>query len=135
MQTEARASSLAGWARRRALGDRVPGRRVAAAKVPSAYTRMTARSVNAGAHRASAQRAFLIATQLLEIKLTSSQQTRKHFLIATKFDCLAHVARTRPLPFDPAQRDLRMNRAAARFTDSKPQPAFALHSQLVTLNF
>jgi hypothetical protein len=27
-----------------------------------------------------------------------------------------------PLPFDPALRDLRMNRAAARFTKSKPWP-------------
>ena len=36
--------------------------------------------------------AFLIATrQLLEIELTPSQQTRKHFLIATNFDLSASV--------------------------------------------
>jgi hypothetical protein len=33
--------------------------------------------------------AFLIATQILDIHLTRSQQTRKHFLIATKFDISA----------------------------------------------
>jgi hypothetical protein len=132
METEAEAR---GWARGHALGDSVSGRRVAAAQVPSAYTRMTARSVNAGAHCASARRAiligsapiknrriplkplamffsnrpkraylrarfahawrttnhqshfsthaFLIATQLLKIELTGSQQKRKYFLIAT----------------------------------------------------
>jgi hypothetical protein len=35
-------------------------------------------------------RAFLIATQLLEIRRTCSQQTRKLFLIATFFRCLAY---------------------------------------------
>jgi len=39
---EARARGLAGWARGRALGNGVPGCWVTAAKVPSAYTRMTA---------------------------------------------------------------------------------------------
>jgi hypothetical protein len=63
MDTDARARGLAGWARGRALGDSVSARRVAAAKVPGAYTRITARSVNAGAHRASAQRAILIASR------------------------------------------------------------------------
>jgi hypothetical protein len=33
--------------------------------------------------------AFLIATHILNINLTRSQQTRKHFLIATKFDISA----------------------------------------------
>jgi hypothetical protein len=52
METVARARGLAGWARGRALGDSVCGRRVAAAKVPGAYTQLTPRSVIAGAHRA-----------------------------------------------------------------------------------
>jgi len=39
METGARARGLAGWARGRALGDGVCGRRVAAAKVPRALTR------------------------------------------------------------------------------------------------
>ena len=63
MGTVARARGLAGWARGRALGDSVSGRRVAAAKVPGAYTQLTPRSVIAGAHRASAQRAILIASR------------------------------------------------------------------------
>ena len=83
METGARARGLAGWARERALGDGVCGRRVAAAKVPSACTRMAAHSVNVGAQCASARRAILIASQLLEIELTCSQQTRKLFLIAS----------------------------------------------------
>jgi hypothetical protein len=58
METAARARGWAGWARGRALGDSVSGRRVAAAKVPGAYTRMPARNLNAGA-----QRAFLIASR------------------------------------------------------------------------
>jgi hypothetical protein len=49
METEVRARGLASWAR---------GRTVVAAQVPSAYTRMTARSMNPGAHRA-----FLIASR------------------------------------------------------------------------
>jgi hypothetical protein len=44
METEARATGLAGWARGRALGDGVCGCWVAAAKVPGAYTGMTAHS-------------------------------------------------------------------------------------------
>src|SRR5277367_6040160 len=90
METEARARGLAGRAHRRALGDSVSARSVAAAKVPSAYTRKTSRSVNASPHHASAKRAFLIAhafliasRQILKIRLTHSQQTRKHFLIAS----------------------------------------------------
>src|SRR5271154_4982857 len=90
METVARARGLAGWAHRRALGNTVAARKVGAAKVPSAYTRKTSRSVNATAHRAYAQRAFLIAhafliasRQILKIRLTHSQQTRKHFLIAS----------------------------------------------------
>jgi hypothetical protein len=58
METEARARGLADWARRRALDESVCGRTVVAAHVPSAYTRMTARSMNPGAHRA-----FLIASR------------------------------------------------------------------------
>jgi hypothetical protein len=58
MQTEVRARGLAGWARGRALGESVCGRTVVAAQAPSAYTRMTARSMNPGAHRA-----FLIASR------------------------------------------------------------------------
>jgi hypothetical protein len=73
METEARARGLVGCARGRALGDSVSGRSVAASKVPSAHTRMTARTVNAGAHRGSAQRAFLIATQILNLDLTPSK--------------------------------------------------------------
>ena len=81
MQTAARARGLAGWTRERALGDSVSGRRVAAAKVPSCYARMTARSgrvprlrdpplrMPAKMMRSGAQRAILIATQLLDIKL------------------------------------------------------------------
>jgi len=44
METGARARGLAGWARGCALGDGVPGRWVAAARVPGAHTRMTAGS-------------------------------------------------------------------------------------------
>jgi hypothetical protein len=51
---------LAGWARKRALGDAISGRRVAVAKVPGAYTRIAARNVNPAVHCASAQRAILI---------------------------------------------------------------------------
>jgi len=58
METQARTKGLAGCARRRALGESVCRRTVAAAKLPSAYTRMTARSMNPGAHRA-----FLIASR------------------------------------------------------------------------
>src|SRR5271156_2019677 len=90
METVARARGLAGWARRRALGDSVSAREVGAAKVPSAYTQMTPRSVNASPHHASAQRAFLIAhafliasRQILKNPVTHSQQKRKHFLIAS----------------------------------------------------
>ena len=43
-------------------------------------------------HRTS--HALLIATQILDIHLTCSQQTRKLFLIATFFDCLAHACST-----------------------------------------
>jgi hypothetical protein len=60
METEVRARGLAGWARGRALGDSVYRRRVAAAKMPSAYTRIAPRSVNASAHYPSGQRAILI---------------------------------------------------------------------------
>jgi hypothetical protein len=58
METEARTRGLAGWAHRRALGESVSARRFAAAHVPSAYTRMTARSMNPGAYPA-----FLIASR------------------------------------------------------------------------
>src|SRR5277367_1076599 len=95
METAARARGLAGRTRRRALGDSVSVRRVAAAEVPRGYARITARSgrvprlrdrplrMPAKMMRSGAQRAILIATQLLDIELTSSQQTRKHFLIAS----------------------------------------------------
>ena len=99
METEARARGLAGWARGRALGDSVFGRRVAAARVPDAYTRMTAHGVSVGAHRASAQRAILIASrQILKIRLTHSQQTRKLFLIASFSAISAPARRGEPLP-------------------------------------
>jgi hypothetical protein len=90
METEAWSRGLAGWVRERALGDGVSGCRIAAAKVPGAYTRMTAHSVSAIAQRSSARCAFLISSrQLLEIELTSSQQTRKLFLISSFFAVLA----------------------------------------------
>ena len=60
IETDARASGLAGWARKRALGDAISGRRVAVAKMPGAYTRIAARNVNPAVHCASAQRAILI---------------------------------------------------------------------------
>src|ERR1700685_2866935 len=60
METGARTRGLAGWARGRALGDRVSGRWFAAAKVPGAYTRITAHSVSVGAPCASARCAILI---------------------------------------------------------------------------
>jgi len=47
METGARERGSAGWARERPLGDGVSGRRIAAAKVPGAHTRMTAHSVSA----------------------------------------------------------------------------------------
>jgi len=83
METGVRARGLPGWARGRTLGDGVSGRRVAAAKDPGAYTRMAAHSVNVGAKYASTRCAILIASQLLEIELTRSQQTTKLFLIAS----------------------------------------------------
>jgi hypothetical protein len=119
METEARARGLAGWARRRALGDSVSGHRVAAAKVPGAYTRIAAPSVNAGAHVSRttnhqshfSTHAFLIATrQLLEIELTSSQQTRKHFPIATFYACLGWRREFANHP----KRDCRSQECAAR---------------------
>jgi hypothetical protein len=66
METETRERGLAGRARGRALGDSVSGRRVAAAKVPTAYPRVMVRSVNAGAHRASAQRAILVGSAAIK---------------------------------------------------------------------
>ena len=101
MQTATRARGVAaesdGRTRGRALGDSLSGRRLAAAKVPSGYARMAARSwrlldlslrMPAKMMRSGAQRAILIATQLLDIELTSSQQTRKHFLMCTFWGCL-----------------------------------------------
>ena len=44
METGARATGMAGWARERGLGDGVSGRRVATVKAPSAYTQTTAHS-------------------------------------------------------------------------------------------
>jgi hypothetical protein len=41
---------------------------------------------------------FLIATQILNINLTRSQQTRKHFLIATKFDISAPAPHSKNPP-------------------------------------
>ena len=112
METAARARGLAaesdGRTRGRALGDSVTGRRLAAAKVPSGYARMAARSgrvprlrdrplrVAATMMRSGAPRAILIATQLLDIKLTGSQQTRKHFLMCTFWGCLERC--TSPIP-------------------------------------
>src|SRR5271168_579459 len=107
METAARARGLAGWRRGCALGDSVSGRRIAAAKAPSGYARMTSRSgrvprlwdrplrMPAKMMRSGAQRAILIATQLLDIELTSSQQTRKHFLMCTFWGCLER--RTSPI--------------------------------------
>ena len=85
METGTPARGLAGRARERALGDGVSGCRVAAAKVPGAYTQMTAPlRMPAKMMRGGARRAILIASrQILEIRLNCSQQTRKHFLIAT----------------------------------------------------
>jgi hypothetical protein len=76
METEARARGLAGCVRRRALGDSVSVRPVAAAQVPSACTRMTARSMNPGAHRA-----FLIASrQNIKNRANSLTTNEKTFL-------------------------------------------------------
>ena len=96
----------AGWARERALGDRVCGRWVAAVKVPGAYMRMTTRigrvpqprvpplRMPAKMMRGATRCAILIGSrQLLEIELTRSQQTRKHFPIATFFDSLPPAPR------------------------------------------
>ena len=85
METGTRARGLAGRARERALGDGVSGCRVAAAKVPGAYTQMTAPlRMPAKMRRGGARRAILIASrQILEIRLNCSQQSRKYFLIAT----------------------------------------------------
>ena len=89
MESGARARGLvAGWARGPALGNGVCGRRVATAKESSAYTRTTTRSVNVGAQSASARCAILIASQVLEIELTRSQQMRKPLRI-TNFSGLS----------------------------------------------
>src|SRR5580658_10669621 len=99
METEVRARGLAGWARGRALGDSVSRRSVAAAKVPGAYARMAPRSMNPGAHGATTQRPILIASrQILKIHLTHSQQTRKHFLIASFSAVSAPARRGGPAP-------------------------------------
>jgi len=63
------------------------GRRFAARNSPIT----TQKSVIVTSHPHSPQ--FLIATQILNIELTRSQQTRKNFLIATKFDFLAPAPR------------------------------------------
>ena len=111
METRTRARGLAGCARGRALGDGVSGCRVAPAKVPDACTRMTGHSgrvprlpdrplrIPAKMMRGGARCACLIASrQLLEIRLTRSQQTRKLFLIAS------FSAVSAPLPTNPDPR-------------------------------
>jgi len=55
MGTGARARGLACWSRGRVLARSVSARQVAAAKVPSAYTGMTARSVSVAAQSATAR--------------------------------------------------------------------------------
>ena len=98
METEARAKGLAGWARVRALGDSVSARKVAAAKLPSAYTRMTARSVNAGAHRANPQRAILIGSTAIKNPRIPLKPHAMFFSNRSKRACLrarfAHAWRT-----------------------------------------
>ena len=70
MEARAQVRRLAGWARERALGDGVSGCRVATAKVPGAYTGMTAHSgrvpplrMPAKMMRGHARRAILIASR------------------------------------------------------------------------
>jgi hypothetical protein len=66
METGARARGLASWAREPALGDGVSGCWVAAAKVPGASTRMTARSVSMGTQCASARCAILFGSAAIQ---------------------------------------------------------------------
>ena len=83
METAARARGLAAESdartRGRALGDSASARRVVATKVPGAYTRITARGVNAGAHCASAQRAILIGHAAIRIARNSPENNTLHF--------------------------------------------------------
>jgi hypothetical protein len=189
METGARTRGLAGWARERALGDRVSRCGFAAAKVPGTYTRMTAHSVSVGAQRASARRAiligptairnpriplkphamffsnrskiaclragfaqvsrttnrqshlttraFLIATQLLEIELTSSQQKRKLFLIAT-FSAILHGTHELANQEIGVPRGAQFTRHLPLITGHCPNESLAKHnrkpSQLIETN-
>src|SRR5579863_5007790 len=108
MGTGARARGLAGWARGRALGDGVSGRRVTAAKVPGVFTRMTAHSgrvldpplrMPAKTTRGGARCAILIdstAIRNLRIRLKSHDM---FFSNRSKIACLrarfAHVSRSK----------------------------------------
>ena len=98
METEARARCLAGWALGRTLGDSVSARKVAAAKVLSAYTRTTVRSVNAGTHCASAQRAVLIDSASIKNPRIPLKPLVMFFSNRSKRACLrarfAHAWRT-----------------------------------------
>ncbi len=99
METGARARGLAGWARGRALGDGVSGCRVAAAKVPGAYARMTARSASVGAQCASARCAILIGSTAIRNLRIRLKPHDMFFSNRSKIACLrtrfAHVSRTK----------------------------------------
>src|ERR1700733_2555956 len=106
METEARARGVADWARGRALGDSVSGRGVAAVRVPSAYTRIAPRSVNAGAHRASAQREILIGSAAIKNARNSPENNALNFSNRLKTaNCSARFSQARrithrfPTPF------------------------------------
>ena len=97
METGARARGLAGWARAARWCPRVLGRGSQGAErlhandgaqrefgraiCERAHFEHVSRATNRGPHHTT--RAFLIATQLFEVELTSSQQTRELFRIAT----------------------------------------------------
>jgi len=122
METGARVRGSAGWVRGRALGDSVCGRKVAAAKVPGTHNRVTPRSgpvpqqqvpplrIPAKMMPGGARRAILIASQILKIELTRSQQMRKLFLIAN-FSALLACGREFG---NPAKRDCRYQECAVR---------------------
>jgi hypothetical protein len=97
METGARARGLAGWARRRALGEGVSGRWVAAAKVPGVYTGTTAHGASVGAQSASARCAILIGSAAIKIARNSPENNALNFSNRSKRACLcapfSHVSR------------------------------------------
>jgi hypothetical protein len=99
MQTGARARSLASWTRGRALGDGVRRRRIATAKVPDDYTRITAHSVSLGAQSARARCPILIGTSAIRNRRIPLKPHANSFSNRSNKPCLralfSHVSRSK----------------------------------------